>query len=267
MGGHHPETCPLRGNNDPPRTFGQAHLASEQISSTSVLFFVGDTQTHNFKSFSGGGGAGVTKLVEAVLGDVLEYYPAEQVVCSVGNNDGPHYAAFKPQDDDAVAWAQALLSRKIVTDDPSIVYSSSSTALNAALTQTEMFAKVGFNCKAVPRIADTAYAVHLNAMLGGSNAVQQEALKETLDRIYHKHGDQSIVYIFGHMPSVVNKGIAIVDSKYRSMAKGVFAGHVHFSTDTTSALFTQVGGVTQGSGNPNEFHIARVPALISRRFG
>ena len=52
---------------------------------------------------------------------------------------------------------------------------------------------------------------------------------------------------------------ALVAAPYRQLIRGVFAGHVHYATATTSALFTQVGALTQEALD-TAFFVATVSA-------
>merc|ERR1712196_460032 len=106
------------------------------------------------------------------------------------------------------------------------------------MSQTELFETTGFYCKGVPRVSDAAYAIVLNTNLGSSNAVQQAALEATLAWIMDRHGASGIVYVLGHHPSIMNVGVQIVPETYRSMVKGVLAGHLHRATTTNDALYT-----------------------------
>lgn len=248
--GHHPVACKVNGASDPPKEFGVSHLVSSVVGTTEVLFFVGDMQAHSWTGFSGGVATGVQKLQDEMIKELKKKYDAESIVYAMGNNDGPHYAIFKKQDSETVAFANSLISNSIVTNDLGITYSGSS--------QIDMFKRTGFYCKALPRIGSNAYAVVHNTILGGSNAVQQKALDETMQWIWNKHGSDAIVYILGHQPSIVHHGTGFVNSKYKNIVKGVFAGHVHKSASTTSELFTQVPGITQASGAyDGAFYIAK----------
>jgi len=164
-------------------------------------------------------------------------FGAANIVWTPGNNDGPHSAIFLKQDNASLAWADALLSRGIVTDELDIRYDGN-------LTQTAMFRRTGFYCKALPSISPLAYAIVMNTNLGGSNKLQNQTLNATLKWIFEKHDNAGIVYLLGHHPSVMKSGVNLVSGVYRSMVKGVFAGHVHYARSTSSDLFTQVPAIT-----------------------
>ena len=51
-----------------------------------------------------------------------QYFGADRIFWVPGNNDGPHSAIFQQQDASTIAWANALLSHGIVTDDLGFVY-------------------------------------------------------------------------------------------------------------------------------------------------
>lgn len=125
--------------------------------------------------------------------------------------------------------------------------------------QTALFALTGFYAKALPALGERSYAIVLNTNLGANNAVQTHALNSTLAWIAARHataGDASDanVYLLGHHPSVMRAGTACpaVPAAYRTLIKGVFAGHVHFFAPTTDDLFTQVGAVTQHTTKPED---------------
>mmetsp|Transcript_11147 Transcript_11147/g.29671 ORF Transcript_11147/g.29671 Transcript_11147/m.29671 type:complete len:606 (+) Transcript_11147:109-1926(+) len=258
-----PQICLLDGDKDPPLEFGQSHLASAAALSTELLFFVGDGQAHDFPPFpkkknDDAGGEAVSNLLNGMLTSVVRQFGAGNVVWTPGNNDGPHGMIFRKPDPESKAWARALLQHGIVTDALNITYSGSGTSKGLPLSPTELFETTGFYCKRLTRIATSAYAIVLNTNLGGSNPVQEVALKETLAWVRAKHGSASIVYLLGHHPVVMDRGVDVVPRQYRGMVKGVLAGHTHLSKSTSSKLFTQVPAVTQAAREGHgEFYIAR----------
>jgi hypothetical protein len=54
--------------------------------------------------------------------ELRQFGSASNIVWTPGNNDGPHSAIFQQQDASTIAWANALLSHGIVTDDLGFVY-------------------------------------------------------------------------------------------------------------------------------------------------
>ena len=54
-------------------------------------------------------------------------------------------------------------------------------------------------------------------------------------------------------------GTALAPPPYRPMVRGILAGHVHYASATTSALFTQVGALTQDALD-TAFFVATVSA-------
>ncbi len=119
------------------------------------------------------------------------------------------------------------LSHGIVTNDLGISYSGAGLAeelRDGPLSQTDMFSKTGFYCKALPRIGEAAYALVLNTILGGSNAVQQNAFHESLAWILAKHGDAGIVYVLGHQPGVASEGADVVAGPVPATRQGRLRG-------------------------------------------
>ena len=262
-------SCTLDGRQDPPISLEMSHLASAPAANASVHFFVGDTQAHSFEPEADGGWAqpaAITSLLGRVLDAEVAAFGASGVVWTAGNNDGPHNTIFHAQDASTRAWAAALLERRIVTDDLGIVYEGvaplPNTSNATALNQTAFFALTGFYCKAVPALAPSAFAVVLNTNLGGSvdnSTAQGRALDATLAWIHQRHGVDGIVYLLGHHPTVMSKGSALVAAPYRPLVRGVLAGHVHYASATTSALFTQIGALTQDAFD-TAFFVATVSA-------
>ena len=248
-------SCTLDGRQDPPISLEMSHLASAPAANASVHLFVGDTQAHSFEPEGGSGWAqpaAITSLLGRVLDAEIAAFGASGVVWTAGNNDGPHNTIFHAQDASTMAWAAALLERRIVTDDLGIVYDGVAplpkTSNATALNQTAFFALTGFYCKALPALGPSAFAVVLNTNLGGSvddTTAQGRALNATLAWIHRRHGADGIVYLLGHHPTVMSKGAALVAAPYRPLVRGVLAGHVHYASATTSALFTQIGALTQ----------------------
>jgi hypothetical protein len=239
-------TCLLDGKQDPPIEFEQSHVAAALSASNApvVHFFVGDTQAHSFTGSGWEQPAAVTALLGRILDDEIKAFgnKPENVVWTAGNNDGPHNAIFHAQDASTVAWAKALLDRSIVSDGlDGLVY-------DGGHGQTALFSLTGFYAKALPALGNHSYAIVLNTNLGGHNAVQAAALNTTLAWIARRHAaGHANVYLLGHHPSVMFTGTRCcgIPAAYRGFIKGVFAGHVHFSTPTTKDLFTQVGAITQ----------------------
>ena len=93
----------------------------------------------------------------------------------------------------------------------------------------------------------SAFALVLNTNLGGDNNEMKAAVDLTLGWISEHHGNNSIVYLLGHHPAVMGKGVecGYVPEQYWSLIKGVFAGHVHTAKETDKSLFTQVPAITQ----------------------
>jgi len=233
-----PSACNLDGHRDPPVQLMASHIASNAAAQATVLFNVGDNQAHSYI----GDPVAVSKMQDKILPAVLSRFGrAENVLWTMGNNDGPHDAIFHKQDDKTVAWANAVLAHSIVTDDLGIQYSVSGKTMN----QTTLFRQVGFYCKALPLISPAAYGIVMNTNLGGANKVQTAALAATLEWVNATHSargdlDATAVYLLGHHPAVMSDGVQIVPEQYRGLMKGVFAGHVHFAKSTNSHLFTQV---------------------------
>ena len=268
LAGHPVPNCTLNGGQDPPISFEMSAHASAPATNASVHLFVGDTQAHDFEPDSGGWTqpAAVASLLGRILDAEVAAFGASGVVWTAGNNDGPHNTIFHAQDASTKAWADALLARHIVTDDLGIVYDGGVAPLlhasNQSLNQTALFSLTGFYCKALPAIGTAAFAIVLNTNLGGSvdnTTVQGRALDATLAWIHQQHGADAIVYLLGHHPTVMSAGNALVAAPYRQLIRGVFAGHVHYATATTSALFTQVGALTQEALD-TAFFVATVSA-------
>eukprot|EP00929_Paragymnodinium_shiwhaense_P002640 TRINITY_DN10293_c2_g1_i1.p1 TRINITY_DN10293_c2_g1~~TRINITY_DN10293_c2_g1_i1.p1 ORF type:complete len:531 (-),score=91.31 TRINITY_DN10293_c2_g1_i1:91-1683(-) len=228
--------CTLDGFKDPPVELEESHLSTIAAAPAKIHFFVGDTQVHDFEG-NWSQAEAITILLGRILDAEVSRFGADNVVWTPGNNDGPHNEIFREQDESTIAWAQALLSRKLVTDELPIVY-------NTSLSVTEFFRATGFYCKRLSLISPAAYAIVLNTNLG-TDVAQLNALNKTLSWIAESHREEGIVYLLGHHPAVMKDGIDFVNTEYRSMIKGVLAGHVHFAADTTEKLFTQVPAITQ----------------------
>ena len=240
-------SCTLLGDKDPPIEMEESHIASPGATDASLHFFLGDTQAHGWTWLgnppNSQAPATITKMMTRVLGHEIEHFRgAENVVWTAGNNDGPHDAAFHKQDPATIAWADTLLQSNIVTDSPdlNITYSQNRNT-------TALFRDTGFYAKPLPLLGPSAFAVVLNTNLGGDNKEMKAAVNTTLSWINDHHGNNSIVYLLGHHPAVMGKGVecGYVPDHYRSLIKGVFAGHVHTAKATDASLFTQVPAITQ----------------------
>jgi hypothetical protein len=114
--------CTLDGKQDPPIEFEESHLASAAVAAATVHFFVGDTQAHSFTGQWSQPEAISTLLNRVLTAELRQFGSASNIVWTPGNNDGPHSAIFQQQDASTIAWANALLSHGIVTDDLGFVY-------------------------------------------------------------------------------------------------------------------------------------------------
>ena len=240
--------CNLLGNKDPPIEMEESHIASGAARDAAIHFFIGDTQAHGWTWLgnpSQDKAATIAKLMDRVFAEeVARFGGAANVVWAAGNNDGPHDSAFQKQDACTVAWAGCLLRAGIVMDfapEGDLVYGGGRNV-------TAFFRDTGFYAKPLPLLGAGAYALVLNTNLGGSNAEQKAAMNTTLSWIHARHGNTSAVYVLGHHPSAMGKGIngGYIPAQFRGMVKGVFAGHVHNAKATDpQTLFTQVPAVSQ----------------------
>ena len=83
------------GGKDPPIEFEQSHIASRAAARAQVHFFVGDTQAHSFTGSSFSQPAAITKLLGRVLTEeVARFKSGDNIVWTMGNNDGPHNSIF-----------------------------------------------------------------------------------------------------------------------------------------------------------------------------
>lgn len=239
--------CDLGGGFDPPIMLEESHIMSSSAAAATVHFYLGDTQAHDWGVDGYGPSSqdapeAISKLLDRVLSEeVLRFNSPDNIVWTPGNNDGKHDEIFREQDSWTVAWGSQLLYHNIVTNKLGILY--------GVMNQTTIFMKSGFYAKQLPAIAPTAYAIVINTNLGGDNQLTMSAVNTTLGWIWNRHGNSSIVYVFGHHPSVMNGGVksVYIPKKYRSIIKGVFAGHVHKGESTTSDLLTILPAVTQAA--------------------
>lgn len=237
--------CWLNGVSDPPIMLEESHIMSSSAAAATVHFYIGDTQAHHWGDGENGPStqeapAAISKLLDRVLTEeVWRFSSPNNIVWTPGNNDGKHNEIFRVQDSWSIAWGTQLLRHQIVTDDLGILY--------GLKNQTTVFMESGFYAKSLPAIAPEAYAIVINTNLGGDNQVIMAAVNTTLRWIVDRHGESSIVYFFGHHPSVMKKGVkcAYIPKEYRGIIKGVFAGHVHKGESTTSDLLTILPAVTQ----------------------
>jgi len=249
--------CTLNGWYDAPITLEESHIMSSRAAPATVHFYLGDTQAHEWgvddmgPSPQDAPGA-ISKMLNRILSEeVWRFNSPDNIVWTPGNNDGKHNEIFRAQDSWTIAYASQLLWHNIVTDNLGIMYGPKN--------QTTIFRESGFYAKRLPTIAPTAYAIVINTNLGGDNQLTMSAVNTTLSWIWERHGNSSIVYFFGHHPSVMNGGInnAYIPMKYRSIIKGAFAGHVHKGYATTGDLLTVLPAVTQASWD-NAFYVVTV---------
>ena len=95
-------------------------------------------------------------------------------------------------------------------------------------------------------------------MMRGRNQAQQAYLEQSLAWVHARHGDDGIVYLLGHHPTVMGKGTGLVAAKYRPMVKGVFGGHNHHAKSTDGRLFTNLGALSYDSNPAHNFMLAQV---------
>ncbi len=148
--------CTTTSLHDPPLAFGRSHFeafaaafpdsvrtyhqnASRVETSDvgradadvarGVIFMLGDGQAHGFHQpyFSLPNAQAVSNHARTLLKMTKEYFAADRVFWTPGNNDGPHSAIFMHRNRDSleeeqqahaesVAWADALIAEGIVTD-------------------------------------------------------------------------------------------------------------------------------------------------------
>ena len=154
-----------------------------------------------------------------------------------------HNSIFCKGSDPAInsAWANVLIKANIVTDKLKRVY----TYESKNYTTIQLFNKTGYYIKKIPPIFDNSnlnenfYAIILNTNLGSSNSLQNSVFNDDLEWI-HKQPNGHLIVI-GHHPNIVS---TIIPSKYKSIVRGSFSGHVHYFQPT----------------NPDDFYFAILPA-------
>jgi len=259
--------CKLNGKSDPPIMFEESHIMSSIAAKATVHFYLGDTQAHDWSNGNGpstqDSPAAISRLLNRVLTEEVKRFSSpHNIVWTAGNNDGKHNIIFRQQDSWSIAWGKQLLLHQIVTDDLGIMYGSKN--------QTTVFMESGFYAKSLPGIAPAAYAIVINTNLGGGNQITMSTVKTTLRWIFERHGQSSIVYVFGHHPSVMKNGVrsVYIPEEYRGIIKGVFAGHVHVGLSTTTDLLTIVPAVSQAATD-TAFYLATVsessPEIILKK--
>ena len=152
--------CPTTSLHDPPLAFGRSHFEAfvaafpdsvrtyqqnasrvetqnagranadaDADAARGVIFMLGDGQAHGFHQpyFSLSNAQAVSTHARTLLKMTKEYFAADRVFWTPGNNDGPHSAIFVHRSRDSleeeqqshaesVAWADALIAEGIVTD-------------------------------------------------------------------------------------------------------------------------------------------------------
>jgi len=260
------DACVPTGVNDPPVSLVASHLdsfANEIRGGPGLVFFIGDIQAHEQSgaTLQMDFASAVSALTTDATRRLLHLLPSDRIFVVPGNNDGPHNAIFCRGGDAkaSAAWADVLVAAGVVDDSLGRVYAVG----GERLTTLELFRRTGYYVKALDPRNDLGlhgaglYAIILNTNLGAGNRLQNAALKLDLQWIASLGGG---AYILGHHRQVLRRGVQaeIFPEGGRAVIRGVFGGHTHFARDTTDALYTQVGAVSQGGTQDNMFFVAKL---------
>jgi hypothetical protein len=250
------EECTLTGNSDPPfpmyntgMDFLAHHASANPVSDRNVLFFAGDTQAHAWTSgMSGSETTRTRQLLGKVIANMLTYFTADNIFYTAGNNDGQHDIIFCSGSDPNVnlGWSSRLMQTNVVTDVLGRKYSYN----NHDYTTIELFNKTGYYVKRVPPVFnltnpamnENLYVIIFNSNMGSSNGFQQSVFNSDLEWIAAQPNGRFI--LIGHHPNIVQ---SYIPSKYQSINRGSFCGHVHYFQPTNSKLFTILPAGTQGA--------------------
>ena len=252
--------CTMNGLNDPPIDLIESHLSSIVAENASIIFFIGDTQAHDFNG-TWNATLVISILMNRTLGIVATHFDASNIFYTAGNHDGPDDMIFVDGGDVPAtrAWADQVLAAGIVNNDLGFTYDG--------FSQVDFFSQIGYYVKRVDPANNfglrdsNLYVIILNTNLGATNTQQMAAFYQDLATIAAAGG---FAYVLGHHPEVTmgwNGETPIVPPQYQPIILGVLSGHVHWACTTRDgSLFTQVPAITQAGYTVGYFQTTISPA-------
>jgi hypothetical protein len=200
----------------------------------------------------------VGALMTKILSLAVSHFDSKHVYWAAGNHDGPEDKVFCSSDSSvqevSLAWARPLVAAGVVDNMLNRTYAgdaaTASAEAGAGLDQVGFFLRTGYYMKAFAAFPEQKlFVIVTNTNLGMSNARQNTALASDLAWVKAQGGR---VYLIGHHPQTVGclwehnfaethgcGGDRFIPPEFRSIIRGVFAGHIHSSWKTNqSSLFT-----------------------------
>ena len=186
-------------------------------------------------------------LQSRMLESMFNYFDADQIFVTPGNNDGVHNSLFvnsNDVDETSLAWADYLIENDIVNNDLKRKYTIEGTTVQE-WSQTQVFEEMGYYIKHLPEHLDelsNTFALVLNTNLGSSHYLQNAVFEADLQWIYETMNGKAIV--LAHHPNVVTSMISeqFLDAEF---ILGIFSGHVHYFAETDENGFTILPALSQ----------------------